>query len=149
APVAPPSVVAQDTSAAPAELQSEALSEIPPATPTPSSEPTQQREPSVPEPVPVRSLPKKGHITYTLTYGGDRFSVGKAVQSWEVRPEGYRLASDAETTGIVDFFRPQRVRYLSQGKITRQGLGPASFLVSRTRRGQTEAAEALFNWDAG
>ena len=142
-------MVAQGSFAPPAEAQPEAIPETPAAAPPPSAEPTPQRETPAPEPAPLRSLPKKGRITFTLSYGGDRFSVGKAVQSWEVGPENYRLASDAETTGIVDFFRPQRLRYLSQGKITRQGLKPASFLVSRTRRGQTEAAEALFNWDAG
>ena len=143
------SVVAQGPSTPAAETQPEALPEAPAAISPPSPEPALQREPPAPQPASVRNLPKKGRITFTLTYGGDRFGVGKVVQSWEVGPENYMLASDAETTGIVDLFRPQRLRYLSQGKITRQGLKPASFLVSRTRRGQTEAAEALFNWDTG
>src|SRR5262249_25313601 len=146
---APPSVVAQSSSAPPAEAQPEAIPEAPGVTAPANPEPPLQREPPPPQPQPVRSLPKKGRITFALTYGGDRFSVGKAVQSWEVGPENYMLASDAETTGIVDLFRPQRLRYLSQGKITRQGLRPASFLASRTHLGQTEAAEALFNWDTG
>jgi hypothetical protein len=93
-------------------------------------------------------LPRKGTITFALTLAGDGFSVGRAVQSWEVGAGSYRLASDAETTGLVDLFRPQRLRWLSKGTVTREGLKPESFLVSRTRRGQTEASEAQFNWTA-
>lgn len=95
---------------------------------------------------PARSLPRKGTILFTLAFGRDGFIVGRAVQSWEAAAGRYKLASDAETTGIVDIFRPQRLRWLSQGRITRQGLRPESFLLSRTRRGQTEAAEARFDW---
>lgn len=99
--------------------------------------------------VPVHSLPRRGRITYTLLYGDDRSPVGKAVQSWEAEAGSYMLASDAETTGIIDLFRPQRLRYLSQGRITAQGLRPDAFLMSRTRRGQTEAAQARFDWSGG
>ncbi len=106
-------------------------------------------DPRAEEPALARSLPSKGTIVYTLTFGRDGFNVGRAVQSWEVGAGRYLLASDAETTGIVDMFRPQRLRWLSQGRITRQGLRPEAFLVSRTRRGQTEAAEARFNWAEG
>jgi hypothetical protein len=101
------------------------------------------------EPAPALKLPKKGQITYQLTFGGDRWSVGRAVQSWELEGEHYLLATEAQTTGPVDLFRPQRLRSLSKGRITRQGLKPASFLTSRTRRGQTETAQASFNWEAG
>jgi len=99
--------------------------------------------------IPPANLPRRGQITYTLLYGEGRGPVGRAVQSWEVEGNTYRLASDAETTGIVELFRPQRLRYLSQGNITAQGLRPESFLFSRTRRGQTEAARARFDWSAG
>jgi hypothetical protein len=98
------------------------------------------------EPAP-RNLPRKGTITFALI--GEGFSVGRAVQSWEVGGDSYKLASDAETTGIVEVFRPQRLRWLSKGTVTRQGLRPESFLVSRTRRGQTEASEAQFDWKTG
>lgn len=99
--------------------------------------------------IPPASLPRKGRITYALLYGENRSPVGRAVQSWEVEGGTYILASDAETTGIVELFRPQRHRYLSQGRITARGLQPESFLMSRTRRGQTEAAQARFDWSAG
>lgn len=119
----------------------------PPATES-TSEPAPEPAPpaAATAPAPVRSLPRKGRITYALYLGTDKFSVGKATQSWEVEADAYILASDAETTGVVDFFRPQRLRYLSQGKLTPQGLQPEKFLTSRTRRGQTEAAEARFDW---
>jgi hypothetical protein len=110
--------------------------------------PSDQATPAAaPDPAPARSLPRKGTITFALT--GEGFSVGRAVQSWEVGAGSYKLASDAETTGIVEVFRPQRLRWLSKGTVTRQGLKPQSFLVSRTRRGQTEASEAQFNWKTG
>lgn len=103
---------------------------------------------ATPAPAPVRNLPSKGRITYTLFLGTDRFSVGKAVQSWEVEGDDYKLGSMAETTGIADLFRSQRLNYLSEGKITAHGLRPQTFLMSRTRRGRTEAARAEFDWSA-
>jgi hypothetical protein len=100
----------------------------------------------VEEASPARNLPRKGTITFTLAFGRDGFVVGRAVQSWETDAGRYKLLSDAETIGIVDLFRPQRLRWLSQGTITPQGLRPESFLMSRTRQGRTEAAEARFDW---
>ena len=97
----------------------------------------------------ARSLPRRGRITYTLTYGETRTYVGNVVQEWQAADGAYRISSDAETGGIVELFRPQRLRYVSQGSVTREGLRPESFLMSRTRRGQTEAAQARFDWKAG
>jgi len=113
----------------------------------PASPPDQAPLAGAPDPEPARSLPRKGTITFTLT--GEGFNVGRAVQSWVVAAGSYKLASDAETTGVVEVFRPQRLRWLSKGTVTRLGLRPESFLVSRTRRGQTEASEAQFNWKTG
>lgn len=95
------------------------------------------------------SLPRKGRIAFTLYYGDSRTAVGNVVQTWEAHDGVYRIASEAETSGLIELFRPQRLRYLSQGKITRDGLRPDSFLMSRTRRGQTEAAQARFDWNEG
>jgi hypothetical protein len=97
----------------------------------------------------ARTLPRRGRISYTLFYGESRTTVGKVVQAWDMTGESYRITSDAETTGIVEFFRPQRLRYVSQGRVTRNGLRPDSFLASRTRRGQNEASQARFDWNAG
>ena len=97
-----------------------------------------------------RNLPRRGRIAYTLLYGETRSTIGTVVQSWEFgEGDAYRISSDAETSGIVELFRPQRLRYVSQGRVTRDGLRPDSFLMSRTRRGQNEAAQARFDWDAG
>jgi len=100
--------------------------------------------------VPVDPQPRKGRIEYAILYGsGDGLPVGRAVQSWEMQDGRYVLASDAETTGLVDVFVPQQLRYVSQGRITSEGLRPDSFLITRTRRGKTEEARARFDWNNG
>lgn len=136
-----------------------AAAEIPADTVPP--EPAAERAAADPEPpqqialapessaVAARILPRRGRITYSLFYGDNRTYVGKVIQSWEVENDTYRIASEAETAGVVEVFRPQRLRYLSQGIITREGLRPESFLMRRTRRGQTEAAQARFDWQGG
>lgn len=134
----PPAIMAQATEP-----------ELPAAQPAPESAPEPAPPTAATAPAPVRSLPRKGRISYILYLGTDKFSVGKATQSWEVEADTYLLASEAETTGVVDFFRPQRLRSVSRGKLTLQGLQPEKFLTSRTRRGQTEAAQAHFDWGAG
>lgn len=101
-------------------------------------------------PAPATALPARGRIEYLVLYGGDDgLPVGKIVHSWKMRHGHYLLASDAETTGLVELFSPQRLRYVSQGTITPQGLKPDSFYITRTRRGKIEAARALFQWDKG
>lgn len=129
--------------AIPAEPEAAPLPDAPTAAPVVAEKPAPQ-----PASPPLRALPGKGSITYTLYLGADRFSVGKAVQSWEVVGDVYKLGSMAETTGLVDLFRSQRLNYLSEGKVTAQGLRPQTFLMSRTRRGRTEAARAEFDWGA-
>lgn len=104
---------------------------------------------AAPGPLTVKSLPRKGRITYTIYYGADRFIVGRTVQTWEVSGDGYQLASASETTGIVELFRAQRHTFLSRGKVTARGLQPETFLMSRTRRGRTDEARATFDWNAG
>jgi len=129
------------------ELETSAT-EAPPA-PEPAPEAVALASPPGPNPAPLRSLPKKGRITYTLYLGEDQLAVGRTVQSWEVEDGAYRLGSFSETTGIIDLFRSQRLNYLSQGRITPRGLKPGKFLMSRTRRGKTEEAQARFDWDGG
>ncbi len=150
-----PAVAAATPFALPPELQPPATiaqaGEPEPPTTEPIAELATEPAPSAATsaPAPVRSLPRRGRISYALYLGTDRFSVGKATQSWEVEADTYLLASEAETTGVVDFFRPQRLRSVSRGKLTPQGLQPEKFLTSRTRHGQTEASQAHFDWDAG
>jgi hypothetical protein len=97
----------------------------------------------------THGLPRRGRISYTLYYGDDRMPVGTVVQLWEAGTDTYLLASEAESTGIVELLWPQRLRYVSRGKITARGMRPESFLASRTRRGRNEVAEARFDWSAG
>jgi len=120
-------------------------------------------EPAVPEPpqqlalaaqtnvdaATAHGLPRTGRITYTLFYGEEQYSVGNVVQSWEAGADSYLLASAAESTGLVEILWPQRIRYVSRGRITRQGMQPESFTASRTRRGRNEVAQARFDWAAG
>lgn len=117
----------------------------------PSAEPAtvaaQQQPAAAPAaPTPPRSLPKKGRITYTLFIGSDKFSVGKTTQSWEMENGAYKLGSASETTGLADVFASQHLNSLSTGKITPGGLRPDTFLMSRQRRGEIEAAQADFDW---
>ena len=153
APAPPPVPVVAEPSALTLPPQPEPVAEAPPAEGAPEPEGRSEQvalaAPPGPEPAPLRSLPKKGRITFTLYFGEDQFSVGRTVQSWEIEDGAYRLGSFSETTGIVDLFRTQRLNYLSRGTVTPQGLKPESFLMSRTRRGQTEEARASFDWDAG
>jgi hypothetical protein len=124
------------------------LEEAPVATaePLPAEGPAVTLEPVAG--VPKSRLPSRGRIEYIVLYGsGDGLPVGKVMHSWNMKNGRYLLASDAETTGLIDLFSPQRLRYVSQGRITPQGLRPDSFFITRTRRGKSEAARALFEWD--
>jgi len=94
-------------------------------------------------------LPRKAYLTYALYLGTDGFSVGRSVFSWEVDRNAYRLVSASETTGIADLLRPQRLTYTSEGALTDRGLRPRHFAMSRTRRGVSDAAQAILDWEAG
>lgn len=98
--------------------------------------------------IPANPLPRRGKIEYSVRYGsGDGLPVGRIVQSWEMENGRYLLASEGETTGLADFFRPQQMRYISQGQITSKGLRPEAFFITRTRKGKTETARAEFDWN--
>jgi hypothetical protein len=118
---------------------------------TPPAEPvvvaTAQPSMAAPEALPLRSLPRKGRITYNLVYGRDQFPVGRTIHSWEVDGERYQLASRSETTGIVDMIRSQQRTYSSRGLVTRAGLRPETFQSSRHRGRGSEDAAAQFDWE--
>lgn len=118
-----------------------------PAAPEPPRQVALAAQPSVA--AAADGFPRRGRISYSLLYGEERGFIGRVVQTWEAENESYVLASDAETGGLLELIRPQRLRYLSRGKITAQGLRPEAFLMSRTRRGQNETAEARFDWSGG
>jgi hypothetical protein len=126
----------------------EERSELPAPEPAPTEVAAALPEP-LPERAPIRTLPRKGRIAYTMYIGEGGFTVGKTVQTWEVYDDGYKLGSVSETSGIVELFRAQRHIYLSEGRFTGHGLQPEKFFMSRTRRGRTEAAQALFDWESG
>jgi hypothetical protein len=98
---------------------------------------------------PPQTLPSNAQLTYTLYLGADNVTVGRSVLLWKLEHGLYRLISDSETTGIVEWFRPQRLTYTSEGKVTESGVRPEIFAMSRTRRGRTDAAQARLDWDAG
>lgn len=101
-----------------------------------------------PEPPPLHLLPKRGRISYTLYLGTDKFEIGRTVQSWDFENGAYRIGSVSETTGLAAVLRSERRTYLSEGAVTKTGLQPRAFLMSRTRRGETEVARARFDWNA-
>lgn len=157
---APPPVLVAPSWPGPAEVAELALGEDAPVLDTISSagdtavtatEPfvvaTAPSSTYVPELPPVRSLPRKGRVTYSLVYGRDRFPVGRTTQTWEMDGGAYRLASRSETTGLIDLFRSQHRTYFSRGSLTRDGLRPETFLMSRDRGRGTEEARAQFDWD--
>jgi hypothetical protein len=135
----------------PGALDDEDMAEAPPEEPA-APEPPQRlalaAETSV-DAATAHGLPRRGQISYTLFYGEERQSIGSVVQSWEAGADSYLLASAAESTGLVELLWPQRLRYVSRGRITQQGMQPESFTASRTRRGRSEVAEARFDWAAG
>jgi len=92
------------------------------------------------------AFPRSGRITYTLVYGADQFPVGRTTQQWKIEGTRYQLASRSETTGLIDFFRPQHRTYLSRGELTPAGLRPETFLMSRDRGRGIEEARAQFDW---
>jgi hypothetical protein len=129
-PVADEAPAVEDVSA----LEPPAAPDAPPATAPPAAA--------------APTLPKRAELIYTLRLGSDNFSVGRAVFTWEADHGSYRLVSASETTGIVDLFRPQRLTYVSEGRLTEDGLRPENFAMSRMRRGQTDAAGAHLDWAA-
>lgn len=125
-----------------------AVAETPAAPPEPEPPPADIAEATAERAQPpVKTLPKKGRITYALYLGSDRFNVGRTVQTWELDDLNYRLGSISETTGVVELFGSRRLVYLSRGRLTAHGLQPESFLMSRTRRGRTEEARARLDRD--
>lgn len=141
-PTAPTSV---EPAAAPAEEPAPGEE----AAPAPPSPPADSSVAGPTDAVRPMHLPTAGELTYTLYLGTDGFSVGRSTFSWTVEGDTYKLVSDAETTGIVDMFRPQRLTYVSQGRLAAGGLRPERFAMTRTRRGETDEATAHLDWDAG
>jgi hypothetical protein len=101
------------------------------------------------EPEVLRSLPRRGHIAFTLQLGTDGFNVGRTVQSWEIDDNRYHIESLSETTGLVAVFRGDKRFYRSVGRVTSKGLEPIAALSRRTRGGQTRESPTSFKWAQG
>ncbi len=144
-----PAAMPGSEEAAPAETTAAETPEAPQPEPVVVAEAARPEPEAAPEPVaPARTLPRKGRITYDMLYGRDRFPAGRTVQTWEAAQGRYQLASHSETTGIVDLIRSQYRTYSSRGTMTRDGLKPESFKMTRNRgRGRAnEEASAQFDW---
>ena len=151
-----PLVPAPSPLVVPREPESNAADSVTAEAPPPPAEPaiSVKAEPStfVPEaePGPVRTLPRKGRITYDIVYGRDKFPVGRNIQSWDSDGTRYRIASRSETTGLVDLFFSRHHTSFSTGTLTREGgLRPETFLMSRNRGRGAEEARVQFDWAAG
>ena len=97
-------------------------------------------------PAVARTLPRRGEISYVITFGSGNFTVGEAVSRWEIGDQDYRVETLAQTAGFAALVRPQHGTYISSGRVTETGLQPERFTASRTRSGRTAQAIALFDW---
>ena len=145
APAAVPAAAAEsrDSSTSAEAVAEETTAALPDEAAVVAAAPTQA---APPEPLPARSLPRKGRITYNLVYGRDGFPVGRTVQTWEMAEGRYQLASRSETTGLADLIRSQHRTYSSRGAVTPDGLRPEAFRMARDRGRGSEQASAQFDW---
>ncbi len=107
--------------------------------------------PAAAEPMPLAApkdiaLPKFARIRYDVHWGEGGMIVGRAEQRLHQDGMGYRLASSAETTGLVGLFRSAKIANVSEGEIAEGGLRPRWFRVERSN-GRNEWL--LFDPDAG
>ena len=113
-----------------------------PAPPQPAKS-TEER-PSKPEPaVPETTSPPGGHlpalaeIEFVLYKGKLGLKVGKVVHKWQVLDHGYVISSMMEGTGIFSLIKSGRMVQTSQGKLSVNGLEPASFWIQRGQSANT------------
>lgn len=100
---------------------------------------------SAPSPKDI-ALPKFAYLRYDVHWGEGGMIVGQAEQRLHHDGMSYRLASSAETTGLVGLFRPAKISNVSEGEIADGGLRPRWFRVERSS-GKNEWL--LFDRDAG
>jgi len=141
-----PFPVAPSTATAPAEL-AETIPAEPPAAEAPVVIADAAPSTFMPERAVIKSLPRRGRITYALYMGTQKLEVARTVQSWEAGTDTYRLESTSGTSGLASLFRDEQRVFRSTGRLTEHGLRPENFVSSRTRRGQTDEAAARFDWE--
>jgi Protein of unknown function (DUF3108) len=103
----------------------------------------------MPERAAIRSLPRRGRITYAVYMGTQKLAVARTVQSWEANADTYKLESATGMSGLASLFRSEQRVFRSSGRMTEHGLRPDHFMSARTRRGQTDEAAVRFDWDKG
>ncbi len=101
----------------------------------------------MPERAAIKSLPRRGRITYALYMGTQKFEVARTVQSWETSADNYKLESVSGTSGLVSLFRDEQRVFRSTGRMTENGLRPENFVSRRTRSSQTDESAARFDWE--
>ena len=119
----------------------ESAAEAPPLAP-----PAPPVEPPI-APPPVKTLPPRLELEYTLFLGTQGFMIGAATYRFEHTGNEYRIATVAEARGIVALILRGRGKVESRGLITPTGLQPLEFAVERGSSDRREVAH--FDWESG
>lgn len=102
-----------------------------------------------PEPAIIKTLPRRGRITYDLNYYLSNLptNVGRTVQTWASEGNTYQLDSLSETVGLARLTRFGPRIYHSSGIITGRGLLPHLFTSKVVVSGKADDSAAQFDWD--
>lgn len=102
-----------------------------------------------PEPAFIKTLPRRGRITYNLNYYLSNLPthVGRTVQTWASEGNTYQLDSLSETVGLARLTRFGPRIYHSSGIITGRGLLPHLFTSKVVVSGKADDSAAQFDWD--
>lgn len=130
------------------------LAVAPPALPaTPAPEPVvlamAAPTPYTPTPASIKTLPRRGRITYSLNYYLSNMptTVGRTEQTWEAVNNTYQLDSLSQTTGLARLTRFGPRTYHSSGAVTERGLLPHTFTSNVVVGGKSDDATAQFDWN--
>jgi hypothetical protein len=121
--------------------------------PTPAPEPVVVANAApttfTPEPAIIKTLPRRGRITYNLNYylSNSPTTIGRTVQTWETEDNAYKLDSLSETVGLARLTRFGPRVYHSSGTVTERGLQPQRFTSKVVVSGKTDDSAAQFDWD--
>lgn len=117
-----------------------------PAAVVPPPPPAEPEKPAEPEPPPaLRQLPERLNLRYAVQIGEDGFGIGQATYAWQQRDGRYSLVSIAQASGLASLFVSGRLIQTSEGTVTRHGLQPEHYWLSRNERKQDTAR---FDWQA-
>ena len=102
-----------------------------------------------PEPAIIKTLPRRGRITYSLNYYLSNMptTVGRTVQTWEAVDNTYKLDSESQTVGLARLTRFGPRIYHSSGMVTERGLLPRTFTSKVVVSGKSDDSAAQFDWD--